>query len=136
MFVEEGSKHLKGRIWESIILHDESGCPLYVEKKLNVESGLFMNLIIDPLEKQESNQQFVREYIEGTTLQEYLSHRDEKEGVNEEDLIIAYGLCKSLSILHGKGIFHCNLKPSNVILHKNKFPVLCDAILVSFNETR
>ncbi|MFC1851977.1 tetratricopeptide repeat protein [candidate division CSSED10-310 bacterium] len=44
---------------------------------------------------------------------------------------IIYSLCRTLSYLHGQGLVHGDLKPGNILIKKNDFPIIVDFGLVS-----
>jgi serine/threonine protein kinase/tetratricopeptide (TPR) repeat protein len=46
-------------------------------------------------------------------------------------LAIVHALCATLAYLHGEGIVHCDLKPENVILQADGWPILIDFGLLS-----
>ncbi|TNE45074.1 MAG: tetratricopeptide repeat protein [Deltaproteobacteria bacterium] len=51
----------------------------------------------------------------------------------ERSLAIIQGLCTTLAYLHGEGIVHCDLKPENIILQEDGWPMLIDfGLLVQF----
>jgi len=60
----------------------------------------------------------VNEFIEHETLRTYLNKK--KKFSQEEVLRIASQICKGLIEIHNEGIVHRNLKPENILIHKNE----------------
>lgn len=44
----------------------------------------------------------------------------------QQGLLVVQRLCQTLSFLHGEGIVHCDLKPDNILLDGDGWPVLID----------
>jgi len=60
----------------------------------------------------------VNEYVEPITLRDYLN---KKKSFKEEDVLrITRQICLGLSQIHREGIVHRNIKPENVLIHKNE----------------
>ena len=59
----------------------------------------------------------------GKSLEDYIN--DHLLNVTEKT-IIAYGVAYALSILHENNIMYRDLKPSNILLDENKYPILID----------
>ncbi|MFC1851978.1 tetratricopeptide repeat protein [candidate division CSSED10-310 bacterium] len=58
--------------------------------------------------------------------------RDSGKSTSFNRLIhIIYTICKTLSYLHGEGLVHGDLKPGNIMIKQNDFPILVDFGLVS-----
>lgn len=68
---------------------------------------------------------FLRNYIEGTPLDEYVQ---ENQPGREEVTAISLQICDILKYLHGQNppIIHRDIKPRNIIIKKDKSPVLID----------
>ena len=65
----------------------------------------------------------ITKYIPGGSLFQAL--RENK--LNGTDLsIIAFGIASGMKYLHGMKIIHRDLKTENILLEKNKLPVICD----------
>lgn len=73
----------------------------------------------------------VMEYIEGGTLQDRLANRplDLKQGI---DLIIS--IAEVLNYAHSRGVIHRDVKPSNILLAQENWPLLADFGLVKLSE--
>ena len=60
---------------------------------------------------------FVMEYVDGTTLNDYII---QNRGLTQFEIIdIACQILSALSHIHSKGIVHCDIKPHNVIITYN-----------------
>ena len=75
----------------------------------------------------------VTKYISGGTLYSAIHNDDCEEQkkkpkkLNPTELnIIAYGIANGMKYLHKKKIIHRDLKTQNILLDKNKKPVICD----------
>ena len=71
----------------------------------------------------ENNRNYlVEEYIEGTSLEELLTHRWNIENI----IIFLWDILSILQLLHHKNIVHRDIKPSNLIQRKkdNKFTII------------
>ena len=68
------------------------------------------------------------DYYCGSDLESFLSKQEQHKITQVEKLIIAYGICKSLIILHSLQIYHPNLSLSNILIDENFFPVLSDML--------
>ena len=64
----------------------------------------------------------VEEYIEGSSLEDLLSHQWKIENI----IIFLWDILSILQLLHGKNIVHRDIKPSNLIQRKkdNKFTII------------
>jgi len=73
---------------------------------------------------QESNQMLlVMEYINGKTLQQII--KEDLPSLSQK-LNWLYQILKGLIVAHEKGIVHCDLKPSNIIIGKNNEAKITD----------
>ena len=76
----------------------------------------------------DSNIYYVMQYIDGTDLSKELHTKDKLDIT--ETLHIAYQISAALDYAHGKGFFHRDVKPENILLDKNN-----NAFLVDFGIT-
>lgn len=135
-------------VWETIISINEDNGSRTVEKKLqdnfityycnradvSASNTLIHDLksciIVDPLQKSEKSK--FRQFVKGCSLSEYFrKNKIIRKNMNhsyEAQMIIAYGICKSIMNLHNNREFHGNIKLNNIIIQYNLYPVLCDAI--------
>jgi serine/threonine protein kinase len=70
------------------------------------------------------NYYMVVEYVRGSALSDW-TEREKKVSLNQA-ATIALALCDAVSYLHEKGIIHCDLNPSNVLLDASGQPKLVD----------
>lgn len=70
---------------------------------------------------------YVRDFVEGKSLQQILENGQEI-GV-ERARIIAEEACRALEVVHGKGIIHGGIKPSNIFLDKKGVVKLTDFVI-------
>jgi len=70
---------------------------------------------------------YVREYIEGKTLEEALS--DRKQISMERAAAVAEEVCRALEAAHAKGIVHGALKPSNVFIDAKGIVKVADFVI-------
>ena len=71
---------------------------------------------------------FVMPFVEGLAFDELIDCRTAKEQpFSEEELrsLLKYTL-RALSYLHERGIYHRDIKPGNILMTKERFPVLID----------
>src|SRR3989338_1733160 len=70
---------------------------------------------------------YVREYVEGQSLQEILNS---KQAIGAEKAqVIAIEVCKALEVVHAKGIIHGELKPSNVFISSKGMIKIADFVI-------
>jgi len=63
------------------------------------------------------------QFIEGPTLNEWMRHR---ALLNQRDIVsMLLQICEGVQAIHTQFMAHCDLKPSNIILHKDQ-PVIID----------
>ena len=74
-------------------------------------------------EKDNSITGYIYMYKLGKSLEDYIN--EHLLNVTEKT-IIAYGVSYALSILHKNHIMYRDLKPSNILLDENKYPILID----------
>ena len=74
--------------------------------------------------KTEKKMYIVMDYIEGENLKEKV----EREGIQKEEHVLEWALqlCDVLEYLHGKKIIYRDLKPSNIMINKDKKVKLID----------
>jgi serine/threonine protein kinase len=70
------------------------------------------------------NYYIVMEYLPGGTLEELMRQR--KKLSLDEAIVIATDLCAALSEAHSQGVYHCDLKPSNVLFDRHGVAKLGD----------
>jgi len=70
------------------------------------------------------NYYIVMEYLPGGSLEELLREREQLP-LDEAVLIIA-DICAGLSQAHSQGVYHCDLKPGNVLFDENGVAKLAD----------
>lgn len=66
----------------------------------------------------------VMEYIEGTTLNKYIS--DKGKLTNEETIDISLQVAKGIQAAHKKGIIHRDIKPQNIVIDNKKIVKITD----------
>lgn len=66
----------------------------------------------------------VLEFVEATTLEDWLENQG---AFSEEDMVtMTVKICQALEFAHGKGIYHRDLKPQNILLNDKRQPKLID----------
>jgi serine/threonine protein kinase len=70
------------------------------------------------------NHYMVVEYVRGAALSDW-TESEKKMSLNRAGTIVLT-LCDAVSYLHGKGVIHCDLNPSNVLLDASGQPKLVD----------
>jgi len=71
------------------------------------------------LEHEGSSTFMLMDFIEGETLREEIFNLDGIPMAPARVLKIVQPLCSALSYAHSEGVIHCDLKPGNVMIHKN-----------------
>lgn len=66
----------------------------------------------------------IEEYCSNGDLLKYISTKSKKS--KKEIRSISRGITEGIKYLHDEGIAHCDIKPSNILLTKNKIPKICD----------
>jgi len=67
---------------------------------------------------------FIMEFIRGINLSEYFAFQS---NVNLYSFLGLYEqIAQALQFLHSRGIIHCDVKPSNILITSEKVPVLTD----------
>ncbi|MGD8554113.1 MAG: protein kinase [Anaerolineales bacterium] len=66
------------------------------------------------------------DYVEGSTLRSEIFELDGKPMNAERILEIMRPLCSALHFAHSQGMVHCDLKPGNVMIHKNGTVLVTD----------
>ena len=69
---------------------------------------------IDLIDDEQYGKCIVLEHLEGRSLSEYIRENHSQD----EQAEVVNGIADALSYLHGRNIFHRNLKPSNIIITK------------------
>lgn len=137
-------------VWETQVIRGKTGekhvAKFFTCKSQNIDKSLIStfnaensNLLCPIIRTEHYNTTesshkiiYTRLFIEGKSLSDLLNGNGDNtynEIISfESKWIISYGLCKSLYLLHQNGILHTNLKPSNILIRNNMFPVLCDPI--------
>jgi eukaryotic-like serine/threonine-protein kinase len=65
------------------------------------------------------------EYLDGQTLRQFLRTRGKKRIGISDAMRLAIHICAALGHMHGRGILHLDVKPSNIIISNGR-PVLFD----------
>jgi serine/threonine protein kinase len=73
----------------------------------------------------------VMEYVEGGTLNDYLSG-EPLDWIKVVDLAIA--IAEALAYAHGQGVIHRDVKPSNILMPQDDWPLLADFGLVKLSD--
>lgn len=68
---------------------------------------------------------FIEEYAANGSL-ENLVFNEYKTINNSTKMIILYGIAKGMKEIHQENIIHGNLKPSNILLDENNYPLISD----------
>jgi len=124
--IAEGSYGAVYRAWD-VIAHDEVAVKEYLDTSVGMQK-LFrqearrlsdlshpqLPRVLDHFAMERAGQYLVTTYIPGVDLQSVL----DKYGKLPTDLIIGWmqAVCIPLAYLHGRGVFHLNLKPANMRL--------------------
>lgn len=97
-----------------------------LEQEAKLLAGLYHQHIPQILEyvREEERQYYVMTYHEGLNLKQYYSRY--KEMCEEDILHVLYDTANTLHYLHQKGIYHGDIKPSNILLEPSKDAVLLD----------
>ncbi len=70
------------------------------------------------------NYYIAMEYLPGGSLEELLRERERLS--LDEAVLIAADVCAGLSEAHSQGVYHCDLKPGNILFDKNGVAKLAD----------
>jgi len=73
----------------------------------------------------------VMEWVDGADLQEVINNRAEPFPL-EEVSIILQPVCSALNFAHNNNVFHCDIKPANILLHKDGRILLTDFGIARF----
>ena len=99
-------------------------------RQLKDEALVAMRLVhpnivqIRAFEENNGNPFLVMDYIEGQTLDDYIS---EKGTLTEEEVIrVLSPIAAALDYAHGKGVVHRDVKPGNVMMAKDGTPFILD----------
>jgi serine/threonine-protein kinase len=80
---------------------------------------------------------FVMQLIEGMSLADLLEHQEKRRLTPEEAIPIVEDILNALNYAHQQGIIHRDVKPSNVLLDKNRRAHLIDfGIALAVGEQR
>ncbi len=82
--------------------------------------------IVHPLNvfTERDNYYFVMEYLPGGSLEELIRERERFS--LDEVVPIAADICAGLSEAHAQGVYHCDLKPGNILFDENGVAKLAD----------
>lgn len=77
----------------------------------------------------------IEEYAQNGSLENYIKHpqNDQIKITNSMKMIILYGIAQGMKDIHNREIIHGNLKPSNILLDENYYPLIDD---IGPNKTR
>ena len=94
-----------------------------VEKLVTLSADRYVVQLVD-VDWQAQPPYFVMDYFEHGSLEDLLKSQQTLPATQAEDLFteIATGMMH----LHGKGIFHCDLKPGNILLDQDDKPRIAD----------
>ncbi len=76
-------------------------------------------------DKQDDLYFIVMDWIDGSNLREVLSKREKPLALNEVSSILE-PLCSALNYAHQNKVYHCDVKPSNILLHTDGRVLLTD----------
>lgn len=79
------------------------------------------------------NHYIAMEYLTGGSLEELLSERERLSP--DEAVLIAADICAGLNEAHSHGVYHCDLKPGNVLFDKNGVAKLTDFGVAHVSDT-
>jgi len=117
------------QINSSVIKSKEDLQKFTVETRLKVDHPYIVNTLEYIFE--ENNLYIIREYVKGIDLKQALKHRKLRKKFNVEFSIkCIIKVLECLSELHKQNIFHCDIKPSNIIL------AFDDIKMIDFNNPK
>jgi tRNA A-37 threonylcarbamoyl transferase component Bud32 len=74
---------------------------------------------------------FTMDYVEGVPINRAVA----SEGLSDRDVVESFvKVCDAVSYSHGKGMLHRDIKPDNILLDRNREPVLIDFGIARFMD--
>ena len=77
----------------------------------------------------------VLEYVDGCDLKQIIQSCSRREELVEPAFALLWGICQALLEAHSKGVIHCDLKPSNILIQRKGFVKVTDFELSSFSSS-
>jgi serine/threonine protein kinase len=86
------------------------------------------------LEKADGLVFILMDFVDGTTLRKEI-FETERPFVQDRVMEVMRPICASLHYAHQSGIIHCDVKPANIMLHRNGTVLLSDFGIARMSET-
>jgi serine/threonine-protein kinase len=78
----------------------------------------------------------VMDWVEGSNLKQAVTNREEPFSLGEISTVLI-PVCNALHYAHQRGVYHCDIKPANILLHVDKRILLSDFGVASLqSDTR
>jgi serine/threonine-protein kinase len=102
------------------LMTDASSLKLFEQEAASIKKLAHPNVVTirDHAAPLNGTPYLIMEYVEGTSLAEMLEHYGTLD--QAEVIQIFVQVCKALGHAHSKGILHCDIKPSNIIINEDK----------------
>lgn len=111
-----------------LLLREEAGTQLYVQKKLTGQHPVYQMLQNIPHPCLPKLYEVIISEDSTTVIEEYIEaqHSVSKELSEKQFLNVVRQLCSVLEFLHGNGIIHRDIKPSNILITEDIHVYLID----------